>query len=500
MSVARPHISLGTIAERRQRTLSSNRTSNLLLTVFACIWLVLCLVFLVLLIPPNNAEGVVLRCLVAVSPIVLMWTFFSAGQGKVTALTALLLIILVVNDLSLRNRAYSDTSLDAQTLAKTALWGMGLLVALLNWQALRQALREPAAALLVVLCLWFIVTSAYSPIRAYSFGSSVALLSVVLFSAVVRQSVPDRTILIGAIAAIGVLLWFSLFLYVVAPGAAMAKQDGGQVLRLAAPFGTPNSLGRAAAVVLLLCAIAIRTNAMRWRSSLIILMGFAGVGCLVLAQSRTSIAALIGSIGLLLLLQRPRRLLIAGIIVVASSLLLMLIDVNPTELLALLARSGKSADVVTLTGRTELWSFVWGEIEKAPLLGYGYSSTRYLIPLLYKTFWGWTAAHAHNMWLQTWFVSGVVGVCLLFAVLVAQFRYYLRTRDVASLGLLAFVFVTGLTEAGQLDSAPSILTTLWAVFLVGRRTESVASPTSTKPLPISARPSHNAHFSAKRQS
>lgn len=499
MSVAKPQSAPEMIAEHRQRTLNRNRTSNLLLTVFACVWLVLCLIFLVLLIPPNNTEGVILRCIVAVAPISLLWTFFSAGQGKVAALIALLLIILVVNDLSLRNRAYSDTSLDAQTLAKTALWGMGLLVALLNWRALRQAMREPTVIFLVMLCSWFIATSTYSPIRAYSFGSSIALLSVVLFATMVRQSVPDRTILIGAIAAIGVLLWFSLVLYVVAPGAAMAKQDGGQVLRLAAPFGTPNSLGRAGALVLLLCAIAIKTKAMHWRSILILAMSLAAVACLILAQSRTSVAALVGAIGAMLLLERPSRILVAGTIFLASSLLLMLIDVNPTELIALLARSGKTADVVTLTGRTAIWDFVWGEIENAPLMGYGYSSTRHLIPLLYKTYWGWTAAHAHNMWLQTWFVSGVVGVCLLFAVLGAQFRYYLRTRDIASLALLAFVFVTGLTEAGHLDGAPSILTTLWAVFLVGKRTALVTSAPSTMLMRESNHRTLGQHYSAKQQ-
>jgi len=256
-------------------------------------------------------------------------------------------------------------------------------------------------------------------------------------------------------------------------------------------------LGRAAALVLLLCFIAIKTNIMRWRAALIIAMGFAAVACLVLAQSRTSVAALVGAIGAVLVLQRPRRLLIAGIIVFASSLLLMLIDLNPAELAALLARSGRTADVVTLTGRTAIWSFVWGEIEKAPLLGYGYSSTRYLIPLLYKTFWGWTAAHAHNMWLQTWFVSGVVGVCLLFLVLTAQFRYYLKTRDIASLALLALVFVTGLTEAGHLDGAPSILTTLWAVFLVGRRIEFSASAAKPSASPLSARPRTAPYLAAK---
>lgn len=461
----------GLRAAPQQRQRDAQRTSSLLLLALSTAWLLACIVLLVLLIPPNNVEGLVLRCIVAVVPLALLWTFFSAGQGKKFGLMAVLLIILMTTDLSLRNRAYSDTSVDAQTLAKTALWGMGLLVALLNWRTLMATLREPAVALLVSLCLWFVVTSSYSPIRAYSFGSSIALLSVVLFGAVVRKSLSDRLILKGTIAAIGSLLWLSLVLYVVAPGSAMASQEAGQVLRLAAPFGNPNSLGRAAALVFLLCTIALVHKEVRWSSPLILVMGFAALACMFLAQSRTAAVALVGAIGFIVLMKHPARILAAFIVISLATLVLLFIDMNLTEFAAMAARSGKPSDVATLTGRTAIWGFVWGEIEKSPWLGYGYASTRHLIPLLYHTFWGWTATHAHNMWLQTWFVSGVFGVALLFAVFVAQLRYCLQTRDIASFALMGFVFVMGLTEAGHLDGAPSILTVLWAVFLAGRRVQ-----------------------------
>lgn len=456
-------------APQWQRQRDAQRTSNLLLLALSSAWLVMCIVLLVLLLPATTIEGLVLRCTFAVVPLTLLWTLFSAGQGKKFGLMAVLLVILITTDLSLRNRAYSDTSVDAQTLAKTALWGMGLLVALLNWRTLMVALREPAVALLVGLCLWFVVTSSYSPIRAYSFGASIAMLSVVLFGALARQAIPDRMILIGSIAAVSALLCLSLVLYVVAPGIAMASQEAGQVLRLAAPFGTPNSLGRAASLVFLLCTIGVMSKELRWTSPLVLLAGAAALACLLLSQSRTAAVALLGAIGLVVLMKRPARMLAAVIVIVLFTLVLMFVNLNLTELAAWAARSGKPSDVATLTGRTAIWSFVWGEIEKSPWLGYGYASTRNLIPLLYRTFWGWTATHAHNMWLQTWFVSGIVGLALLFSVFVAQLRYCLQSRDVASFALMGFVFVMGMTEAGHLDGAPSILTVLWAVFLAGRR-------------------------------
>lgn len=480
MRVAAPPLPSPQPDSGRTRARAESRAASLILVGLSCVWLVLCVVFLALLIPPTTTEGLAFRCVIAVLPPGLLWVFLSAGQGKSTAMTVLMVIILVLSDLSLRNRAYNDTSLDAQTLTKTALWGLGLLVAIFNWRRLTLALREPAVAFLVALCLWFVFTSLYSPIRAYSFGSSVALLSVVVFGAVVRQVVPDKLLLNAAIGGIGVLLWLSLVLYVVAPGMAMASQEGGQVLRLAAPFGTPNSLGRAAALVLLMCVVGVHGKTLTWRSPWVLGMGFAALACIVLSQSRTAAVALVGAIAILLLVERIGRLIAASVVALVCAMLIFSVDLNLAELAAKISRSGRVSDVVTLTGRTEIWSFIWGEIEKSPWFGYGYSSTRVLLPQLYRTFWGWTPAHAHNMWLQTWFVSGIVGVALLSTVIVAQFRYWLQSRDTISLAFLVFVFVMGLTEAGHLDGAPSILTVLWALFLVGRRRQ-LASGNTKQP-------------------
>jgi O-antigen ligase len=209
-------------------------------------------------------------------------------------------------------------------------------------------------------------------------------------------------------------------------------------------------------------------------------MGFAALGCMVLAQSRTSAVALFGAIIMVVTIERTGRMIVAGVFGLTAVLLLLLLDLNLAELVAKISRSGKLSDVMTLTGRTNIWSFIWGEIEKSPIFGYGYSSTRQIIPTLYRTFWGWTAAHAHNMWLQTWFVSGIVGVGLLLTVLIAQLRYWRHTRDTISLALLVYVFITGLTEAGHLDGAPSILTVLWALFLVGKRTPETPAETLTR--------------------
>lgn len=435
--------------------------------VLSCVWLTLCFLLLVLLIPTASVAGLLFRLAIACLPIALLWVLYFAGQSRPVFMTALLIAIVVVTELSARNRALSDVSADPQNMVKLAIWGTGLLVALLNWRHLRAAMREPPVALLLLLSLWFTLTAVYSPIRTYSFGAGVAFLSVVAFGAVARRVVPGSMLLKGVLGALTIMLCISLVMYVLVPQRAMALMEGGNILRLAAPFGSPNSLGRVAATVILLGLVSWWAGALQWRSPLLVLGVPAALACLYLSQSRTAMLALVAALAIVYLLGRPVRVLLAGLLLTVAAMAIVLTGFDIKEIAALLSRSGRISEVTTLTGRTEIWAFVWGEIKQAPWFGYGNASTKYYLPLLYHTFWGWTTTHAHNMWLQIWFTTGLVGVSLLAATFVAQFRSARRRHDLVSLAVLVFVFVIGMAEAGHIDGAPSVLTVVWAVWLAG---------------------------------
>ncbi|MCZ2439690.1 MAG: O-antigen ligase family protein [Burkholderiales bacterium] len=433
----------------------------------SCAWLLLCVVFLLVLVPTQSGFVLALKMGVTIVPLLLLWGLYAAGAGGEKSIAALLVVILVITELSLRRRAFEDTSADPQNLVKMAVWGVGLLVALINWGTLRQALREPATALLALTTLWFAATAVYSPIPVYTLGAAIALLAVVLFGAVARRSVRESILLKAPAAALTVMLLVGLALYVVAPDRALAQTEGGTVLRLAAPFATPNQLGRAAALVVLLTVIGMARGHVRWRSFLVWLGIPAALACLVLSQSRTAGGALLAALLLVYGSKRPRRALAMAIVLAALGIVYSMLDIDLADLAALVSRTGHVSELTTLTGRTAIWAAVWQQILEQPLLGYGHAAGKVLIPQIYRTFWGWTATHAHNMWLQTWFTTGLVGVLLLLATLLAQLRYCLRTRDLGSLALLAFVFVAGMAEAGNLSGAPSVLTVMWALWLTG---------------------------------
>jgi O-antigen ligase len=440
--------------------------------------LLLCFLLLVLMSPVATFAGFVFRVLFVLAPLTFLWVFYGAARGGPKTMVALFLLVLLITDLSVRQRTLSDTSVDPQNMLKMAIWGSGLLVALLNWRHLRAGLREPAVVMMVLMTLWFVATSIYSPIRLYSFGSAVAFLSVVLFAVVVRRVVPESLLLRSSIILLTIMLLVGLALYVVAPDRAMAEMEGGSIRRLAAPFGTPNSLGRVSAIVIVLAMLAVMSGVLRWRSPEVLVAVAAGLACLYLSQSRTAMAAL--GLGLLILhlAGRPRQLLLAGVLAGFVALLIAILGVDIADVLRLFSRTGHVSEVTTLTGRTDIWSFAWSQIVKEPVFGYGHASSKHLFPLLFHQYWGWTTTHAHNMWLQIWFTTGLVGVVLLAGVFIAQSRYWLQTRDPGSLALLVFVFVIGLAEAAHIAGAPTVLTAMWALWVTAPRApqNTVAQP------------------------
>ncbi|GAB1390911.1 MAG: hypothetical protein AMXMBFR78_17810 [Rubrivivax sp.] len=437
----------------------------------SCGWLLLAFVFLAVLTPTDTPFALMVKIGLALGPLLLLWGLSAASRGGQKALAAVFIVIVVITELSIRQRAFEDTSADPQNLLKMALWGVGLLVGLLNWRVLREALRQPATLALMLTTVWFGVTAIYSPIPLYTFGSAVSLLAVVIFGAVARRSINEPLLIKGPAVALTLLLLLGLALYVVAPERALARTEGGTILRLAAPFGTPNQLGRAAAIVLMLMAMGWIRRDVGPRSVLLWIAVPVALACLYLSQSRTALAALVVALAMVYAVKRPARGLLLAAALALTGLAFSVFDLNLSDLAAIISRTGRVSELTTMTGRTEIWSAVWAATLEQPYFGYGHGSSKLLIPQLYRTFWGWTSTHAHNMWLQTWFGAGIVGVALLASTMLLQLRYCLRTRDLASLMVLAFVFVYGMAEASHLSAAPSILSVIWAVWITGQRSE-----------------------------
>ena len=129
-------------------------------------------------------------------------------------------------------------------------------------------------------------------------------------------------------------------------------------------------------------------------------------------------------------------------------------------ILPLVSRGGEE----TLSGRLVVWELTLAEIEKRPLGGFGFGTYgKYFFSL-----WNnWAPAHAHNLWLQTTFETGIIGAVLYTLFLMAVVRQgllYQKTTGALSysLALAIFCILGGWTSVFLGEK----ITTLYGLLLI----------------------------------
>ncbi len=129
----------------------------------------------------------------------------------------------------------------------------------------------------------------------------------------------------------------------------------------------------------------------------------------------------------------------------------------------------------SLTGRTEIWEFVWEMIEKRPLLGYGFTAfwngldgpSAYVIRAA-----RWDVPYAHNGLLDLWLELGLLGVSVYFVGFSLCLLRSIRWARI-SVGLdglwplmgLTYIVMCNLTE-GPLLGAKNIFWVLYTMLVI----------------------------------
>ena len=107
--------------------------------------------------------------------------------------------------------------------------------------------------------------------------------------------------------------------------------------------------------------------------------------------------------------------------------------------------------------RLLLWEYSWELIQQAPLLGHGFDASRSFDELTFRAPDGRDilvmSLHPHNIGLQIWLETGLVGVCLAIGFLIGLLKTALKTctsslRAFAAAGLLATVAISGAVTVG----------------------------------------------------
>jgi O-antigen ligase len=191
------------------------------------------------------------------------------------------------------------------------------------------------------------------------------------------------------------------------------------------------------------------------------------IGALVLSQSRGSALALVVT-ALALATQRTRSipLMIACLALAAFSMFALPGLVHwLTQSLAGFSRGGALNEILTLTGRTHVWSFVVEKATESPVYGFGYGAGKNIILHGFRNPWGrGIGESAHNAFLQTLLDLGIVGAAAFSAIFVSAAVSFLARPVFLRDAIVVLVLVIGILESGVSNSIEA-LTPVWLLAL-----------------------------------
>lgn len=177
--------------------------------------------------------------------------------------------------------------------------------------------------------------------------------------------------------------------------------------------GTTSEYVALSAMVLLSMSVEQGWNPPRQLRRVLPLLFVVAIGLLLLTITRSSLFGfIVGAFAITWTGSKRRsdkRLLTLGAVIAVAAVGAAWFSQSLTEYLL----RGQTADqFASLTGRTDLWSFAFQELNDAPILGFGYGAAR--VVLIEEFSWAGTG---HNLWVEAALSLGLIGAALLTAVL-----------------------------------------------------------------------------------
>jgi O-antigen ligase len=388
------------------------------------------------------------------------FTFLKAAQGRPYAICCVLVFVVFALNLNFRIRDLGDVSLDWQNGVKLATWIVLLAIAVARWRSIAPLLREPVLALAFVYAMIAFASAAWSEVPAYTGANAVGLFAYLGLGCVLIVD-------LGEDATIRVMVW-TLLAYitvgmiggVVAPELAWLPPSVDETtFRLQGFSGHPNVLAQQDGVFMVLAVVARRKGligrAVFWG---MLLLG--GATLLATGSRTTLIAVLIASA-----LVEVRGSRFCGTIAIATAGTLTLALTwaaiqglpNLDGLLGGLSRTGRESEILTLTGRTDIWEVVWTKIQEKPLFGWGYNGTEALISSGFDKSFAGTPVNAHNAVLQTLLSVGFLGSLPAVAYTFLLIGRFVTHPDPTRDQIAAYLIVGGIGEV-EVFATPILLT------------------------------------------
>lgn len=289
----------------------------------------------------------------------------------------------------------------------------------------RRFTRDLSSTWLPLVFVAYICLSVFwSQAAGTSARAGLQYFSHILCAYVAARTISVRTLVLGSLIGIFVVLLYSLKV----GGYALDTIDG--TTNFVGAFGSKNQVGFFASLGIFFCLaflVFYRRNWMSfvWTAPIMLL----SVYMLAIAHSATSVASLPAVIGIVALLTMSkilsrayrRVMFVVGAVALVTGVVAAL---NLGLLDFVLGIFGKDS---TLTGRTYLWEQGWLAAQQHPVLGYGYAA--YWIQgfadpeRLWAEFYisTRTGFHFHNTYIETLVELGFIGMTILALIILRSF-------------------------------------------------------------------------------
>lgn len=401
--------------------------------------------------------------------------------------------VIFFNEAVFRSNDVEQFSADWQVMLRLLICGAcGLYGFYFLPQTLGAILRFPGV-LSLGLGFWAMATVPFAIDAKYSAASVAALWCILLFAPAALQQLGPQRMLVVSLFALGAFLCGSWWVYLFVPelGRTVQMIAGGEVIERFGGLTHSNGMGRQTALFLALLLLA----AVEYRWSWWCVLPLAAIAVLTIELTDSRTAMIAAALGMLVALRTKlkwtlRPAVLCSAIAVGAALwgLLFaadLVSIDPDNALGQLSRSGEAEEIYSLTGRTDVWRFVIGNIAQSPLVGFGYGCSRFV--MVHNFF---ATHHAHNLLLNVGLGAGLPA-----SLLVAWMLVVLLWRALASPAgfpdvIAVMVLVGGVADYMMLGPIPDSHTLLFFVALYWREL-SPARPlldgaSSTTPLPGTA--------------
>jgi O-antigen ligase len=408
------------------------------------IWIGLAVVLGLALAASLNSPSIQLKAGIVISgalAFIVLARLWYLAQHSIQWLAFALVISLTCGELFFLS---SDSGGSGSSLRAAVTYGLTVAFCLPAVPTLKRAWQANGSAfkLCLVYFIWCAVTILYSLEPTYSVVRLAR--SLLLFSAVALISFRVKTrddvvqVLRGLLMACVIVTLANVVAAIVLPHSLTwppALLDNGQpdpyVLgeapRFVGLFTQPNFVGR---TMLLTVGLTLTYWEMATRKERLILAAVAvmALGMDVLADSRSAFVA-VGTGCALYVLWRYglKGLLLAAIVPTLGLAILVLAKAEATQYLS-------RGDVTTLTGRTDMWSFVIRQIAANPFMGYGYDVEGQIFQSPYfPLWWGpWDdGPHSslHNGYLSHMIGVGIPATCFWLFVFLLPWVSVYRARE-----------------------------------------------------------------------